>query len=316
MSVSRSSATPTASRSTPTDASSWSTSRRPRTSRPDPSSNGTSSSASTSTPSTTGPSTPWRPTSTASPAVPSWCISDCHDGDAALVQQQEPFADDDPERLVLSGGPGPCGLPGAGRDLPGGGRRPLPRLRLRLPLPDPGRRVGDGAMSQPSTAADDVDHDPRAARPPDGLGLRAQPRAVGGHPGPARAGGRRRRRRVRQDDADGRPRGLPRRHRPGPTRPGARPDLHHQGREPAARQGPRGAARRGPARPRHRWWRRRRRTTRSSRPSRPTTPTPPGCSPTTASASATSPTPACSPTPPATSSARAWSSGTPPRFGS
>ena len=44
-------------------------------------------------------------------------------------------------------------------------------------------------------------------------------------------------RRLRQDHADGGPGRLPRRHRPGPPRRGARPDLHHQGRQRAARRG-------------------------------------------------------------------------------
>ena len=59
---------------------------------------------------------------------------------------------------------------------------------------------------------------------------------------PLEPGGRDRRRRLRQDHADGGPGRLPRGHRPGPPRPGARPDLHHQGRQRAARPDPRRAA--------------------------------------------------------------------------
>ena len=113
--------------------------------------------------------------------------------------------------------------------------------------------------------------------------------------------------RLGQDHADGGAGGLPRRHRAGPARAGARADLHHEGRRPAADPDPRGAVggRAAPpssegdadddARADGRDVQRLRR-----QPARPTT----------ACGSATSPTPGCSPTPPATSSARAWSTGT------
>ena len=70
---------------------------------------------------------------------------------------------------------------------------------------------------------------------------------MGGDPRAARARRRHRRRRVGQDHPDGRARGLPGGHRAGPSRPGARPDLHHQGREPAPGEGPRGTRGRRPA---------------------------------------------------------------------
>ena len=52
---------------------------------------------------------------------------------------------------------------------------------------------------------------------------------MGGHLGAAEPGRRDRRRRLRQDHADGRAGRLPRGDRPGPARRGARPDLHDQG---------------------------------------------------------------------------------------
>ena len=85
--------------------------------------------------------------------------------------------------------------------------------------------------------------------------------------GAAGAGAGGRRRRLRQDRDDGGPGGLPGRERPGPARPGARPDLHPQGGRPARPAGPApgcgavGGAGRRPARPR----------TAASRTSAPTT---------------------------------------------
>ena len=129
---------------------------------------------------------------------------------------------------------------------------------------------------------------PRRPRRGDGRRLGGQRPAVGRDLGAARARGRDRRRRLRQDHADGRPGRLPRADRPGAARRGARPDLHDQGRQRAAQPDPRGAARR--RRARSEVGARAARTS-SSRRSRPTTPTPPACSPTTACGSATSRTP-------------------------
>ena len=81
----------------------------------------------------------------------------------------------------------------------------------------------------------------------------AQRPAVGGDQRAARARGGDRRRRLGQDLADGRAGGLPRRHRAGPPRPGARPHLHHQGRQPSCASRIREALRDGRPRPRAPW---------------------------------------------------------------
>ena len=197
-------------------------------------------------------------------------------------------------------------LPRAGRDLPGRRRRPLPRLRLQADLPDPGRGVGDVPMkiSTPEELAALMRWD-FAPSPEQWEAIRAplEPAVVIAGAGSGKttlmaarvvylvATGQ-----VRPDEVLG-------------------PDLHHQGRQPAARQGPRGAARGRPA-ARAGADSATTATTPSSRPWRRTTPMPPACSPTTACASATSPTPGCSRTRRATSSARGWWSGTRPRSGS
>ena len=155
------------------------------------------------------------------------------DGDSALVQQQPAYPDDGPERASLRGHLERASSLVRQESFPAVAGEHCRDCDFRLDLPDPGRRVGDvpvkistpqelGALMQ--------------------LGLRAQSRAVGGDPRAARAGRRDRRGRLRQDHPDGRAGRLPRRDGAGAPRPGAGPDLHHQGREPAARQGPRGAA--------------------------------------------------------------------------
>ena len=217
------------------------------------------------------------------PAEPSSSSSgSVTDAPEAVVQAQAAQADDGPERAAAARAALPRGGAAAPEEFPAvvGPRsaataRSCRSARSRAPV-----RWWPGDAAHRSASG-------RGPRRGHARRLGGQRAAVGGDHRAARARGRHRRRRVRQDHADGRARRLPRAHRPGPPRRGARPDLHHQGGQRAARPDPRGAARRGRAR------RQRPRTTRtsSSRPSRRTTPTPPGCSPTTACGSATSPTP-------------------------
>ena len=206
-------------------------------------------------------------------------------GPDAVVQPQDAQPEDGPDRTVLRDRLAPHGVAAARRGVPGGRRPALPRLQLRPDLPDQGRRVGDVPVSQPLDIAtpDDLARVMKTPYAPSDQ----QWAAISA---PLTPGGRDRRRRLRQDHADGRAGRLPRGDRPGAPRRGARPDLHHQGRQRAAAAGSAtpcatAGALEEPTTPTTS------RATSSSRRSRRTTPTPPGCSPTTACGSATSPTP-------------------------
>ncbi len=104
-------------------------------------------------------------------------------------------------------------------------RRALQALRLRDALPDPG--LGDGAaLMTRSPVAIDSPADLRRVMNADFEVSEEQWAAIRA---PLEPAGRGRRRRLRQDDADGGARGVPRGDRSGRPGRGARPDVHHQG---------------------------------------------------------------------------------------
>ena len=156
-------------------------------------------------------------------------------GPAAVVQPQPVQAEDGPAREGLRARARPHRRAAPLGDVPRGRRRPLPRLLLRADLPDQERRTGDLPVIAIRTPEDLQAVMKTAYAPSDA--------AVGGDLRAAHPRRRDRGRRLGQDHADGGPGRLPRRHRPGPPRRGARPDLHHQGRQRAAGPDPHGAAR-------------------------------------------------------------------------
>ena len=228
---------------TPTGSSSmrtaawWSSTSRPastpqltRTSRSTP------SSASTSSRSTTG-----QPTSTVGSSAAS--------GGAELVQLRGGDVLPKVQHQSRPSGDGPRPVEeqlmqaAAALRVRGVRRTPRPALpAVHVPghLPRQDRR--DGARMTGRA----IDTPAAAARPARGR-LDVQRSAVRGDHGPARARGRDRRSRLRQDGGDGGPGGVAGRDRTGLTRRGPGSHLHHQGDRRAPEADPRQPARRRPA---------------------------------------------------------------------
>ena len=127
------------------------------------------SSASTSSPSTAAQSTSWcRRAARPLPAVPSWCSS----GSRTASPMRRCSARSPSPTTVRSGSGsaaeiGQGGGPAARRELPGGRRRPLPRLLVRAHLPDQERGLGDRPMTR-RPPREGAAEDRLAGRPPAG----------------------------------------------------------------------------------------------------------------------------------------------------